>query len=149
MIHHLKSAVQPSVACLACGTRCLLSPLIATNNDIEVGGLQCGEGRLKMRAVPGFDNDLEDHGLGWQIREDALMGNLDDIGACLAQDGDNRAELTGSIHDVELQFRKPAFPRELTRQHAGQEPCIDIASAQYQAERTTLEARLMGEHSRQ
>ena len=74
---------------------CYLSSLFAANSDIEVGSLQCGDGRLEMRPVAGFNDDLEHHGLGGQIREDALMGNLDDIGAGLAQDGDDRAELPG------------------------------------------------------
>ena len=51
--------------------------------------------------------------------------------------------------NVELQFRKPAFPRELTCQHAGQQPRIDIASAQHQAERTAPKALGMGEYGRQ
>ena len=61
-------------------------------------------------AVPGLDHDLEHHRLGRQIGEDALMGHLDDIGAGLAQDGDDRGELAGPIHDVELQFATAGLP---------------------------------------
>jgi hypothetical protein len=34
-----------------------------------------------MGSVSGLDHDLEEHRLGWQIGEDALMGCLNDVGA--------------------------------------------------------------------
>jgi hypothetical protein len=48
MIHHLKSEVQPALACLACGVRYLLAQLFTADSDIEVGRLQRGDGRLEM-----------------------------------------------------------------------------------------------------
>ena len=54
-----------------------------------------------MRSIPGLDHDLEQYRLGRQIGEDALMGYLNDVGACLAQDSEDRGELAGPIHDVE------------------------------------------------
>ena len=82
---------------------------------IDMSLLQGGNRGLKMGSISGFDHDFEDNRLGRQIREDALMGYLDDIGAGLAQDGNNRGELTGPVHDVEPQPRQTALPRKLTR----------------------------------
>ena len=58
----------------------------------------------------------------------------------LAQDGDHRGELAGPVDDVEPQLRQPALARELTGQHAGQQPGVDIAAAQHETELAALEA---------
>src|ERR1700676_1838718 len=102
-----------------------------------------------MGSVPGLDDDLEVYRLGRQIGKNALMRYFDDVGAGLTQDGDDVAELAGSIHDVESQLRQPAFARELAGEHAGQQSCVDIAPAQHEAKRTALEAFFVGEDRRQ
>ena len=67
----------------------------------------------------------------------------------LAQDRDDRGELAGPVDDVEPQLRQAALARELTGQHAGQQPRVDVAAAEHQADRAALEARRIGEHRRQ
>src|SRR6202021_1745344 len=101
--------------------------LMATHIYIHVSRFQSGNRGLKMGSISGLDHDLEQHRLGWQIGESALMGNLNDVGARLAEDRDDGGQLTGPIDDIEFQLRQAALPRELTGQHAGQQQRIDGA----------------------
>jgi hypothetical protein len=54
---------------------------MATHIYIHVSRSEGGNRGLKMRSVSGLDHDFEQHRLGRQIGENALMGNLDDVGA--------------------------------------------------------------------
>jgi hypothetical protein len=54
---------------------------MATHVYIHVSRSESGDGGLKMGTVSGLDHDFEQHRLGRQIGESALMGNLNDVGA--------------------------------------------------------------------
>src|SRR5258708_12412680 len=101
-----------------------------------------------MGSVPDLDDDLEQYRLGGQIGKNALMGYLDDVGAALAQHREHGCELTGPVDDVESQLRQAALPRQLTGQHAGQKPCVDIAAAQHEPNPPPLETAFIVEPPR-
>src|ERR1700736_5581599 len=71
------------------------------NVNINMGPPQLGNRCGQMGAVPGLDHDFEQYGLGGQLGKNALMVDLDDIGAAFAQHGEHGGELAGPVDDVE------------------------------------------------
>ena len=55
--------------------------LMANHIYIHVSRSKSGDRGLEMGTVSGLDHDFEQHRLGREIGESALMGNLNDVGA--------------------------------------------------------------------
>ena len=87
-----------------------------------------------MRAVARLDHDLEQGALGRQVGEHPLVVDLDDVGAGLAQQVGDLGQRARPIHQIDGELGQPPLAGQLARQHAGQQPRVDVAAAQHEAD---------------
>src|SRR6185312_6356901 len=86
---------------------------------VQSGSTQLGENIIEMGSIAGFDHQLEQGRLGRQVGKSPLVGNLDDVGPRLGQQGGNRSQLPRPVDDVERQLRQPSLACEFAGQNRG------------------------------
>lgn len=76
------------------------------------------------------------------------MRHFDNVRARLRQQVANQRQLTGPIDDVDGQLGQPSFAGQVSGQYRGDQPRIDIASGQDQADIFALKTFRRGKHRR-
>ena len=82
-----------------------------------------------MRAVSRFNDDVKLRAFGWNVCKNALMINFNDIGARVSNDAGDPGQSTRAIWNIDGKARQAALARQIPRQHARQQPRVDIAAA--------------------
>ena len=74
------------------------------------------------------------------------MRHLDDIGPGFRQQGSDRRQLAGPVDDVDGEFGQATLSREFTGQDGGNQPRIDVAAGQNEADVASRKQRWIGEN---
>src|SRR5581483_5289399 len=104
------------------------TPRIAAHLHLEARRPEARHRLLEVVAVARLDDELEQRALGRQVGEDALVVDLDDVGAGLAQEVGDPGELARPVGEVDGELGEPALAGELAREHAGEQPRVDVAA---------------------
>ena len=83
-----------------------------------------------MGAIARLDDQLQQGGLGRQVRKSPLMRDFDDVGAGFSQESRDRGELARPVDDIEAELGQPPLARELAGQNRGDQAAVDVAASQ-------------------
>src|SRR5690606_11185775 len=98
------------------------------------------DGPLDVRVVEGLDGDLDLGGLGGQVDEEALVQDLDDVRARVAEHGRDRGEAAGNVGHLDVEARQAAVADQTAHDHRGEQPRVHVAARQHHPDRPTGEA---------
>ena len=87
-----------------------------------------------MRAVARLDHELQQRPLGRQIRKGPLVRDLDDVGAGIREQRRDGRQLAGAVDDVDRNLGQPSLAGEFAGQHRGDQPGVDVAAGQDEAD---------------
>src|SRR5215208_6819308 len=92
-----------------------------------------------MSFVPRFDGDVDRDAFRRHIEEEAPVRYLEDVGTELPKPACHAPENPRPVAGSDPEGGDPVFALELADHHGGEEPRIDISSAQDQADLLSLE----------
>jgi len=75
--------------------------------------------------------------------------HIQDIATSVADDGRDPSEKSWPVLDRDGKALDAAFARELSQDHVGEQPHVDIAASQHQTDLLAGEQFAVGEHGRQ
>src|SRR5215208_6676522 len=96
--------------------------------------------------VAGFEHDLELSTFGRNVEEHPTMGDLENIGAMLAEEAGDSAKHSGPVVDSDPKIDNAHFALQLAGDDRGQDAGVDIAAAQHEADFSSAEVRGVSHH---
>src|SRR5205085_7234936 len=101
---------------------------------------------LDMPAVLGFDDDVELGALDRGVVKQALVVDLDDIAGMLADHPGEPGEGARDVGQFRAQPDQPALMYQTAHQDRGEEPRVDIAAANDNADSPAAKPLRRGQH---
>src|SRR5215208_210916 len=96
--------------------------------------------------VAGFEHDLELSTFGRNVEEHPTMGDLENIGAVLAEQAGYSAKHSGTVVDGDAKIDDAHFALQLAGDDRGQDAGVDVAAAQHEADFSSAEVRGVGHY---
>src|SRR5260370_16392689 len=93
-----------------------------------------------MPGVARLDHRLDLRELHRHVVKQAVMVDLDDVAALLADDAGDLREGAGNVGDLDPEPHQPAGARQAALQDRGDQPCVNVAAREHGAPATPPEA---------
>src|SRR5690348_1960255 len=106
----------------------------------EPGGDQGSHDLADMAGIACLDDGLHFGELHRYVVEQAVMIDLDDVAALLADDASDLRQGAGDVGDLDPEAYQPAGADQRSLQDRREEPRVDVAAGQYEADAFAAEA---------